>query len=613
MRLVKYVTLSILILGLLPDSIRAEDSPIEIQGTYLAYSYDFNQIYGENLQFYSDFCTLSSDYLKVDISSRLFMAGGNVVVEKDGQTFRADVFVFNPSLEKGSLIRYGEKIEIKEIGEEEGATLSTQISALDDLNLTRINKSFISFTGQHFEINDKYDVFGYDVTLYIEGIESVGLKKFKLSEGIRQKRNGPYLDKIWYNRAQGIIAQAGLLFEKENTINSLTQIYYEEHSILKNYSGLKRQVDLMTSTSLLLNKGITLGISGNYNSSSQWNTRFALDKDWGGKGHAQLDFTYNKPLNRDQEAWMGLETALDGGKFGKISLSARYEFQNQILANFTYSNLLLNKVNFQLTSSYSKLKIGDSSDYSKIFTGNVRLSYGSKIFNLSTDYYLNHDLFGNQLLSQPQLRFGLNTFSFYDNLLSASVTNVFIYNRLRMDEVGRNSYSNNTIFNLSSQPIYIRKSLSLNFNLAVEQFLEKEGRNFTSGGFIFNAKKILVKGVTFEGIYSFQSRRKTKNWFIEGTTSQDLSAILRINPTESINSWISVSYDPKNNQWRQSFADISITFFKTWTLHSLLNYDFLQKKLNNVDLYLIRDSGRFQIRLIWRSLSKQFLIELIPK
>lgn len=259
------------------------------------------------------------------------------------------------------------------------------------------------------------------------------------------------------------------------------------------------------------------------------------------------------------------------------------------------------------------LRIGNSLEKSKIFTGNFKLSYGTKIFNLSSDYYLNQDLFGQQMLSQPQLRFALNTFQLYDGLLSASFSNVFIYNRFKTEKIRRDGYSNNMVFNLSSQPISVRKNLILDFNLAVEQFFEKEGRNFTSGGFIFNIKQILTKGVSLEGFFSAQSRRKSENWFIEGTTSQDLSTILRVNPAENLNAWISFSYDPKNSQWRQSFLDVSIGFLKNWQFHSLANYDFLLNKINNVDLYLIRDTGRFQIRLMWRSLSKQFLIELIPK
>ena len=92
-----------------------------------------------------------------------------------------------------------------------------------------------------------------------------------------------------------------------------------------------------------------------------------------------------------------------------------------------------------------------------------------------------------------------------------------------------------------------------------------------------------------------------------------MSAIFRVNPDDRIHAWASFSYDPKNRQWRQSFADLSFKFFRNWRFHSLLNYDFLLKKINNVDLYIIRDAGRVQLRFVWRSLSKQFLVELIPR
>ncbi len=598
---------------LFPQILVSEDIAIDLQGTYLTFSYDYNQIYGENVELDSEFCHVYADYIKIDVVSRLFLAVGNVVLEKDGVMFSCDEFLFNPEEEEGLLIRYKETIQFEQMGEKGESSLYSHLGFFENVNLLRFQKSFISFTGEHFTITENYDVFGYDVTMYIEGLESLGLRKFKLSEGIQQEKNGFYLDSIWYSRSQGITTRAGFLYDKENKVNSRTQIYYEEHSILKDYEGLKRQVDVTTSTSFNLSESLNLGILGNYNSSTQWNAQFVLNKKWGAQNHTQIDFAYNNPLNRGQEAWFGLESKLYGGKFGNLFFSGRYELHNQVLANFSYTHTPLKNVNVLLNSSYSQIRLGDSLGKSRIFTGNLKLSYGTKVFNLSSDYYLNQDLFGHQMLSQPQLRFALNTFQLYDGLLSASFSNIFIYNRFKTDELRKDGYSNNTIFNLSSQPIFVGKNLILDFNLAVEQFFEKAGRNFTSGGFIFKVKQILTKGVSLEGFYSVHSRRKSKNWFIEGTTSQDLSTVLRVNPAENLNGWISFSYDPENSRWRQSFADISIGFLKNWQFHSLVNYDFLLKKLNNVDLYLLRDTGRFQIRLIWRSLSKQFLIELIPK
>jgi len=596
-----------------PLLLSSEEILISLKGEYLAYSYDFNHIYGEKVEFQFSSYSVSSQYIKIDIPSRTFYAYGDVVLKKEDKILQGDEFLFNLKENKGTLISYQDKIEVREIGIEGKETIFVKSPTLDEIGLSKIKKSFIYFTGQSIEITANLDVYGYNVTLYVEGLESVGFKKFKLSGGIDQRRNGISLDKIWYTKSQGILGRASYVYEKENKINSLAQLNYEEHSVLKNYYGLKRQVDVMSSTTININENVNLGLTGNYNSSNLWNTRLWLNKNWNNKINTLIDFSYNKPINFKGEAWFGLQSTVNTGKFGTISFSGKYQIQNQILTNFSYANTFINKINFLLFSSYSQIRIGGSKEHSKIFTGGINLSYTSRIFNLSTNYFLNHDLFGNQLLSQPQLRVGINPFNFYDGSLSANIYNVFIYNGLKMDESHNDSYSNNTVFNLSTKPIFVQRSLSLNFNIAIEQFLEKEGRNFTSGGFIVHANKNIVKGISLEGFYSIQSRRKTQSWLIEGTTSQDLSTIFRVNPSEMLNGWVSFSFDPKNNTWRQSFANISIGIIKNWKFHSLLNYDFLLKRINNVDLYLIREAGRFQLRFIWRSLSKQFLVELIPR
>jgi hypothetical protein len=210
------------------------------------------------------------------------------------------------------------------------------------------------------------------------------------------------------------------------------------------------------------------------------------------------------------------------------------------------------------------------------------------------------------------MRLGLNQFSFYSGLLTATIYNIFIHNTLRGDRFNAQSYSNNTAFNLSTRPLSLRPNFQFDLSLAVEQFLEKEGRNFTSGGIILNARQQFGSGISLEEFYSLQSRRKTKDWLIEGTTSQDLSAVLKVNPWPNLRGWLSLCYDPKNGEWRQSFADMSIGIIRNWKIQSLLNYDFFLKRVNNIEFYLIREAGRFELRFIWRSISKQFLVELIP-
>jgi len=579
----------------------------------LAYSYDLNQIYGENVEFQFSSYTVSCQSIKIDLTKKIFYSFGNVVLRSTDETLSGDEFLFDPKEKIGSLISYKEKIEVKDIGNVGQKIFLDQSQIPEDIDLLKIEKSFIYFTGQIFQITTDFDVYGYSVTLYIEGLEFVSFKKFKLSGGINQRRNGVSLEKIWYTKSQGLIGRLSYFYQKEKKVNTLTQLNYEEHSVLRNYQGLKRQADVMSSTTINFKKNLNLGLAANYNSSSLWNTNLWLNKNWGQKISTRADFSYNKPLNFEGEAWFGLQSSINTEKFGNISFSGKYEIQNQILSYFSYGNAFLKRIHFRLSSSYSQVKIGASGDYSKILTGAMDVSYNSRLFNLSTDYFLNYDLFSSQILSQPQLRFGLNPFQFYGGLLSASISNIFIYNNLTTSDIRQNSFSNNLFINISTQPISIQKSLSLDFNLGLEQFIEKEGRNFTSGGLIIHADKNIAKGISLLGFYSFQSRRKTKSWLIEGTTSQDLSAVFKVNPSEKLNSWISFSFDPKNNQWRQSFADLSFELIKNWKLHSLLNYDFIFKKINNIDLYLIREAGRFQLRFIWRSLSKQILVELVPR
>jgi len=598
----------------------AEDKTLlDIKGSFLVYSYDNRQIYGENVAFKLKAYDIVCQYIKIDLPSRAFLAYGGVKLTKSGEKHEADEFFFDPQKKIGLLINYQDTVEVQPLDagqpglEESRQDLVSKRPALGRVTLIEIQKSLIYFTASQLEMTPNFEISGYDVTLFVEGIESVGFKKLKLSWGDQRRTNGFSLDRVWFTRQQGLFGNISYAYEREKKFRSLTQVYYEEHSILKNYAGLPRQLDLQTSTTFMLNERTNLGLSGNYNSTNLWNARLWFDKRWrNGKNTLLLDFTYNKPLQVRGEAWLGLQSTLNFDRWGQMSFQGRYELHDQALANFSYNATVLRKINFQLLSSYSQILIGGTGSHSKIFTSNVNLSYNSNIFNLATDYFLNYDLVGNQRLSRPQLRLGFNPVTFYGGILTATFQNIFLINNVWSDRFETRGYSDNLSLNVSAKPFFFRKDLSLQVNLALEQFLEKEKRNFTSGGLIFRATKSFGSLVTIEGFYSLQSRRKSKGWLIEGTTSQDLSAVIRLHPAERFKAWVSLSYDPKTGEWKQSFADVSIGLIKNWKFQSLLNYDFFRKKINNVDLYLIRHAGRFDLRFIWRSISKQFLVELVP-
>ena len=595
---------------------------VEFKGSYLAYSYDHNLIYGEGVTFQFFFYDVTCDHLKADIGARIFYAYGSVVVTQEGEKrFEGDELFFSPEARRATLISYADKVDMIQIKleeeeeeeEEEETEITLPSNVLETLTLSKIQSSLFYFTCETARITEDYEVLGERVILHLEGLESVGFKKFKLSSGLQQKGGGFSLDKVWYTKSQGIIVRGSYLFRTPDKVNSLTQLNYEERSVLKDYTGPDRQIDILNSTSVVFDDNTNASFTGNYNSSNLWNASFVLNRRWGNTVTANFDVSYNKPINYKGETWIGFNSLISGGHLGDLSLAGRYEVQDQVLGSLAYGNTFLEHFTFLLNSTYSKIKIVGSEDFSEILTGAVSLSYDSRVFNLSTDYYLNHDLFGSQLLSQPQLRVGIHPLSFYGGILVASFTNIFIYSDVKAGSEHQDTYSNNMIFSLSTEPMSIAPRFSLNMSVAVEQFLEKEDRNFTSGGFIGNATFEIARGFFLEGLYNFRSRRRSRDWLIEGTTSQDLSAVLRANPSAKLNSWISISYDPKNSQWTQSFADISFEVIRKWKFHTLVNYDFILKKLNNIDLFLVREAGRVQLRFVWRSLSKQFSVELIPR
>ncbi|MBN1271662.1 MAG: hypothetical protein JXB26_05270 [Candidatus Aminicenantes bacterium] len=593
--------------------LQAEDKYlVRIKGEFLAYSYDLNVVYGEMVSIDIPGYFITAKTLKINISSNIYYAGGDVVVEWEGGKIPADELVFDPKEKSGTVFIYDQTIISYNVGKGD-RIYTAKRKDLEKITVENIKKSFVSFTGRHMDLKADLSLIGYDITLFMAGLRSLGFKKHTLTEGPKLGIAGFTLDKIWFSKSEGLVTKAGFRYEKSQKLNSTTQLRYEERSLLKDNTGLDRQFLVMSSTTFSLRDDMRLSLTGNYNSSSLWNAGFLIDKSWKERVQTQLNFSYNKPVNIDGEAWFGLSSSINGGKYGTVAVSGKVELKNQVMAGLSYAAQLLKNVNLVLTGSYARIKIGQSESYSKLFTGTGGLSYGSKLFNLSTAYSLNIDLAGEQVLSQPQLRLSLNPVTFYGGLLTASLSNNFIYNKLKKDVESEDAYSNNTSFSLGTKAFHLWKGMELNVNLSLEQFLEKEGRNFTSGGIITRFQQSLFKGFQLEGFYSYQSRRRTRGWLIEGTMSEDVSLILKVNPFDRLSGWTSVSYDPKNNQFRQSYLNLSLEFIRKWKFHTLVNYDFLLNKLNNIDVYLIREAGRFQLRFIYRSLSKQFLVELVPR
>ncbi|MDD8026833.1 MAG: hypothetical protein PHI34_09980 [Acidobacteriota bacterium] len=605
---------------LVPLLLAAGEPPLaRIQGLSLAYSHDLNQIIGQNVSLDWLGWTVTAETVKIDVASRAGAAMGRVVLHKGEARLEADEFLFDLAKEAGILVRYGDDLETSPFPParaiaDAGAEARTRRAVLESVTWAKMRASLFYASARAMDILPTFEVYGDDVLVYVEGLEAVGFKRLKLSLGDKPRTNGLTLDKIWYSRNQGLFGDASLILGRDKKLHSRTQLHYEEHTVLSDYSGLPRQYDLETSTVWSASPKLDLGWEGNYSSTSLGNARiFALTKSRDAKRSVLFDLTYQKPLQSADETWLGVQTDLKSEAWGNLTFHGRQELHDQTLADLSYAKAFGKSVRFGLNARYSHLRLGGrGATTSRILTGNVQLAYESDGYQAAAEYHLNDDLLGDRRLTQPRFRLAVKPFAFYGGLLTASLSNSLVFQTLNDAGKVTPSYNDNTVFSLAAAPVTVRPGLTFRTSFTAEQFTEKEKRNFTSGGLVLNVVQEFVPGVTLEVFYSAQSRRRTKGWLIEGTTSQDLTAAFRVRTGGRIDGWMTISYDPKHADWKRGMADLAVGLIKDWRVQTLLNYDFYTKKMASVDLSLIRRAGRFDVKFLWRSLSKQFLIELVP-
>ena len=595
----------------------AEKPLLRIEGGYLAHSYDFNQTLGQDVTISWGDRTIKARSLKIDVPGRRFVVLGGVEVAGPSGMVRADEFFFDAAGPAGILVRYGPTLKLEAFGpprspEELVTDVRTRRAVLAGVNWEKLRSSLIYTTAKTIEITPAYEVYGTDVTFYVEGLPSVGVARFKLSMGEEARTGGFSVDRFWFSRTQGLFGDLSFSLMREKLLDSATQIHYEEHSLFGDSQGLPRQLDLRTSTTWAASELWKMGLEGNYSSTGLWNARiFAGIGDPEGNS-LTVDAAYRKPLRSRGETWFGARSRLGSPDWGTLAVQARYELHGQTLAALAYDKAFGKRLTFRLKTDYSHILFGDGAVASKIFTAGVTAAYSADPFQAAADYYLNSDLLGGQRLSRPQLKIGMRPVVFYGGLLSFSMSDVLVLNSLRGEQNATDSYDNNAVFSLGAAPVRLGPGLTLRLSLTAEQFLEKEGRNFSTGGAVVRAAQEFAPGVTLEAIYNFQSRRRTRSWLIEGTTSQDLTLLFRITRPGRLEGWISAAYDPKYGDWKQGFADLSVGLVRNWKFQTLFNYDFYRRTLGNIDLYLVRKVGPFDLRFVWRSLSKQFLIEIVP-
>lgn len=623
----KKLIFSFLLLFLIPVVSQAKlDVVTEIEGDYLAYSHDYNYLYGQgnlNIRFYQ--LKVSGERIKIDFNSNTVRVFGSIILESIDSSqgdsikeYSGDQFTFDLKAKKGELVNYQKEIKKSYLDSElnEVESFSPAADSLKEVSLEKIKSSFLYYTFKRMELLENFKIVAYEVLCYIEGLESVYLKKFSLRKGTIYVNPGVRINRIWFTSTQGIIGEAELhLFQSERTY-SRTNFNYEERSVLKEHLPPERIFRFHSENRVIFSQNSTIGLNANYDSFSNWTASLYLNQQFKNLGSMNIDVSHLHPMGGFRpETWVRVDSSFSFPQVGNFGSSLGYEAKGQLLSAVSYSKDFLKRFSFGLNASYNTAKESEVLSRTKIFSGNASLAYRHGYFNVLSNFSLNSNLITHSSLSIPQLSLNLSGISFYHNLLHFGITNNFYY-YISSNQAAEKTrdYSDNLIFELSSNLTTLPFIDNLNLSLRAEELFRKGRDSYLSTGFLVNLRKEILKdSINFNIIYAYNTHRKNRNWFIEGTYYQNLLTYLDFSFFKKMDANVSLNFDPDRGRLINSFSTFSFQLVRGWYIYSSFQYDFLMKKINNLDFYLIRDAKKFDIRLVWRYLTKQVFIEIVPK
>lgn len=597
---------------------------LEIKGDYLLYSFDFNYIYGMgNIVVKAKDFSVTAAAIEVDMASRSARLSRGCRVQLGKESHAADLLDINLENLCLKFTAFKDTIESWTVATQKKGTAKAAAPAVDApprpmtfRDYEALKKSLVYFLNGRIVITGSYRLYGYQSIVFIEGIQSLAFKKFKLDKGLNEPTdNGFGIDKIWFYPSQGLVVNSHLLMEKP-----------VKHGMFKSMSGLDLKYDIFgdevvgsrltanfnSQNALPLSPSSTLNLNVSYLSDNMLSASLNFKKQWTPSFRCELLADYSQTAAKKEELWLRLRSDLNAKVLGHVAANLSYELGKQYLLELSWQNQALKHFVVSAQHSSSKL-LYDPQQYNRLSNSGFSLSYSNTLFNLVADYSFHKDLLLDQSQASPQLRLNVSPFRLYNGLLQVNLFSSFIINQLNNRGV-RNEFSKaNMGLSLQSEPMRLGRGPEVSFSLAGEQLLDQDPENnFTSLGCIVRCSQSLTGFADFNFLYNYQTRRKTEKWFIQGTTSQDWSAVLKLKEKANrIQGWVSLSYDTKAGHFTSGLLDASLAIIKNWHIQTQLNYDFVFKNFS-YDLYLIRRAGRIMIRGSYRSLSKQFLLEVLP-
>jgi len=466
-------------------------------------------------------------------------------------------------------------------------------------------------------ISNSYRITGYQSTVFIEGVQSLSFKKFKLDPGVGETDvEGMGIDKLWFYPSQGVVVNSHMAYKKPvragaaKTVNSL-DLKYDLFNTTDNPP--RGKIYFNSASTLDLSRRSALSLNADYVTGNMASARLSLLMKWTPHVDSEVAAAYSRTAAKRDELWLTFRSGLQDKRLGDVALNLGYEREKQYRAEVSLNNNAVKNFHLSLLHSRSRLLFGEN-EYQRQNSSKFSLVYTHRLFEMAADYSFHRDLLQDRSQGTPRFSLNATPFRLYHGLLEVKFASSFMVNQLNLGGRHEDQSRANLTLQLQSESVRLGSGPAFVFSLAAEQLLDPERTNrFTSLGGVFTCSQDLAGFADLEIMYNYNTRRLTEAWLIQGSTSQDWSAVLRLKEgPERLQGWMSVSYDGKNGNFTNGYLDCAVKLVKNWQVQTQMNYDFMFKNFN-YELYLVRHAGRIMVRASYRSLSRRFLIEVLPR
>jgi hypothetical protein len=599
-----------------------EKSSITIVANYLAYSYDWDILYAEDeIILEIDGFVIYCDWLRIDFKSNNLSASGKVFAQyKDddekGNEIAADLFELELNSNKGRFLTFDKEISevFWPVDDEEKQSYQPIRMNYSEISRTKVESSFLYYLASKMVVSPNAEVTGYDVIFFIEGIPSLRLSKRKLKSLKNLEKSGFEFKSIRFASSQGLLTGVGYHYKGSGFFSNHTDLYYQERGLLRGNYTPERIARISNQAQFRFGGNDDVLFSSYYDTAAGWWGRLRYSHRYASANLSSIEFFHRQTFNQRPESWIIVNNIFKIAKSGNLSTQLRYELQRQYSTDLSYSQGLPAGFSFNFISSYNRRQQRGYLGESKIFNGSFNLNYANEYVNVQTGYSMNRDLLADRTLTQPSLIMQASPIRFYSDLLVFTASNAYYYSTYHISGMEEQKiYNNNLALDFSNVPINLFKNTTISLNFRIEQLMRSEGEQTTSGAMFVSLQRWLSERSYWRMIYSFQTRRPTRNWLIEGMNSQDVTAQIRFQPLPKILTWLSVSADPEMGKMKSSNTNIIYEIGRRWLTEVWASYDFQMGSLNNLDFILAKDLHRAELRFKWRHLTHEFLFEFVPK